>query len=262
MRKFLAIIMAVAMMATLVCVVSAVDDSKVIVKYTFDNGAESGLEEVGEGLTYADGAVTFGGGAYLKTGLDLSGVEALSVAFRVKPTGSTSWPFEITSEESHAYKTEHYLGVLLNTGIVAERYGFKEEVEGRPDRPGNIVVGDVGTDYLDVVIVYPNDGTTIVYINGEEAGKYEGTDSEAFDLSIANCVGETPELHIGWAAWNEASDGMVLDELVVYNTALTADEVATALSATGKAPQTGFATIALAIAAIGSGAYIVSKKNH
>ena len=123
-----------------------------------------------------------------------------------------------------------------------------------------------------------------VYLNGELAGTAEIT-ADGFDL--ATILGESPTLQIGKCNWDSGyyANGLVIDEIVVYKEALSADEVAGAFDVKGapsagdnagdtteggntneetggKAPQTGFATIALAVAAIGSGAYIVSKKRH
>ena len=97
-------------------------------------------------------------------------------------------------------------------------------------------------------IVWGADHGTVVSVNGEEKGTFAQPDG--YDLTIANCIGENPVVQIGKANWGEYSDGLVIDEVTIAAT-----------YASETASQTGFATIALAIAAIGSGAYIVSKKH-
>ncbi len=73
-----------------------------------------------------------------------------------------------------------------------------------------------------------------------------------------------------WGMWSF----MTVANLNVYTSALTADQVKTvATNGIGTlndapatpptpAPATGFATVAIALAAVGSGAYVVSKKRH
>ena len=250
MRKFLALVMVAAMMATFASVAFAEDT--VVATYTFDEGkADAGLTENGENFTYADGTVTLGAESYFTSDVDLKGAESVTVTMKVKPTGSTAWPIEITSEESHAYPTEHYLGVLLNADLTAERYANPAEKNARP---GNVVVSGIGTDMVEIQIVWGADNGTVVYVNGEEKGTFAQPDG--YDLTIANCIGENPVVQIGKANWGEYSDGLVIDEVTIAAT-YAADGAEDGETAS----QTGFATIALAIAAIGSGAYIVSKKH-
>ncbi len=254
MKKILALIMAVAMIATFATVIMAADEEKVVAKYTFDNGKDEGLEQVGENATFADGTVTLGADTYFKAPINLKGATSVTVSLKVKPTGKTAWPFEITSVEKHTYPKEHYLGALLNADLTVERYANPEEKNARP---GNVFISGIGTEMVEIVIVYGADGSTKVSVNGEEKGTF--TQPDGYDLSIANCVGENPVLSIGHANWGEFSDGLVVDEVVVSATfASTSDEP----SKEPSAPPTGFATIALAVAAIASGAYVVSKKNH
>ena len=84
MRKFLALIMAVAMIATLASVVFAADTKTVSVTYTFDeNKADAGLTEHGT-VTYADGKATFGADGWLESDIDLKGATSLKVTAVVK----------------------------------------------------------------------------------------------------------------------------------------------------------------------------------
>ncbi len=283
MKKFLALIMVVAMVASFASVVTAADDSNVVARFTFTNGKDEGLTENGSNFTYANGAVTLGAESYLTADASaLKGLTAMTIAMKVKgpatDTKKAAWVYEISSEEKHAYPTEHYLGMYYdnkdNPGkFSAQRYS---NPNGRPTDANKM---DYNPDvFMSIVVVYPDDGSIIVYADGKEVANVP--QSENFDLSLAGCIGENPHFQIGKANWDngEYAEGVTLSELVVYNTALTAEEAAAvtyaddpttpaqggsgAGGAGGGAPATGFATVAIAIAAVGSGAYVVSKKRH
>ena len=255
MKKILALVMVVAMLACFASLTSAAAPADQIAWYGFD-GNDAGLTVNGENVTYADGVATLGDATYFTSDVALAGVEELTVAFRVMTTDTdANWPFEITSEESHSWPNEHYIGVLLNSGFTVERYN--NAGARATAATGTIVTGE----WMDMVCVFPADGSIIVYINGEEIVNIPQT--EGYDLAIANCIGETPVLDIGQANWGEYSAGTSFDTFAVYSRALSADEVATALeqAEAAEAPQTGFATAALAVVAVLSGAYIVTKKH-
>lgn len=254
MKKILALVMVVAMLACFASVTSAAAPAGQIAWYGFD-GNDAGLTANGE-VTYADGVATLGADGWFLSDVDLKGAEELTVAYKVlvSEPEHANWAFEITSEESHSWPNEHYLGVLLNTGFTVERYN------NAGARPANATGTIVAGEWFEMVCVYPADGSIIVYVDGVEVANVPQT--EGYDLAIANCIGETPALQIGKANWGEYSNGASFDTLAVYNRALTADEVATALEApAADAPQTGFATVALAVVAVLSGAYIVTKKH-
>ncbi|MCD8055667.1 MAG: hypothetical protein LUE25_02975 [Clostridiales bacterium] len=61
----------------------------------------------------------------------LDGVTEATISFdaQIADTSAASWAFDITSEESHSWPSEHYLGGLLNAGVTAERYN---NTDGRP----------------------------------------------------------------------------------------------------------------------------------
>ncbi len=259
MKKILALVMVVAMLACFATVANAAAPEGQIAYYTFDAADEAGLTVNGDNATYADGAVTLGDATYLTADIDLSGVTAMTVALKVKITDTdANWGFEITSEEAHSWPAEHYIGCLLNGSAVIERYN---NTDGRPNSASATIAVD---EWVELVVVLPEDGSIVLYADGAEVANVPQT--EGFDLAIANCIGETPVFQIGKANWGEGeyAAGTSIDTFAVYNTALSADEVATALEAPAadeEAAQTGFATVALAIVAIGSGAYIVSKKH-
>lgn len=184
-----------------------------LASYTFDEGkADAGLTENGENFTYADGTVTLGAESYFTADVDLSFVDAISVTMRVKPTGRTAWPIEITSESTHIYPWEHYLGVFLNFNLTAERYANPAD---KGQRPGEVIVDDIGTDMVEIKVVWGVDNGTVVYVNGEEKGTF--AQPAGYDLSIVNCIGGSPTVQIGKGNWNsgEYSDGLVIDSMSI-----------------------------------------------
>lgn len=139
-----------------------------------------------------------------------------------------------------------------------------------------------------LVTIVINEGVGSLYYNGTLVGTTADGKTLPDPTSADGCA-----VYIGCNAWDKPADG-TYDNLSVYNRALSAEEVAALAAAggdptatgdapaqtgtpaptdtpaqtdtpadTGKptAPSTGFATIALAIVAIGSGAYVVSKKH-
>ena len=169
--------------------------------------------------------------------------------------GIQTWPKEI------------YIGCLLKNNVTVERYNNVEQAA----RPAAGSAPIPQNEWIDVAAVYDTD-KTLIYVNGELVAETPNT--EGYDLSLPSILGNNSTFYIGYATWEsgEYFNGS-LDEYIVYDYALTADQVA-ALAAEGVpagdagdgddsgggAPQTGFATVALAVAAIASGAYIVSKK--
>lgn len=285
MKKVLALIMVAAMIACFAVVTSAAAPSDYIAYFSFDD-AEAGLaggqakaEIIGEGAQFADGAITLKDNAtYLKVTKNdgtplLTGVETLTVAFKAYVEGAPCWPFYVIPDtlpsgtEFQTWPQEIYIGCLLNTNANFERYNNVEQ-NARP-AAGSAPIAQ--SEWVHVAGVYDTD-KTLIYVNGELVSETPNT--EGYDQSLPAILGQNSTFYIGYATWGsgEYFNGS-LDEYIVYDYALTADQVA-ALAAEGVpagdagdgddsgggAPQTGFATVALAVAAIASGAYIVSKK--
>lgn len=285
MKKVLALIMVAAMIACFAVVTSAAAPSDYIAYFSFDD-AESGLaggqakaELIGEGAKFENGAITLDDNAtYLKVTKNdgtplLTGVETLTVAFKAYVEGAPCWPFYVIPDtlpsgtEFQTWPQEIYIGCLLNTNANFERYNNVEQ-NARP-AAGSAPIAQ--SEWVHVAGVYDTD-KTLIYVNGELVSETPNT--EGYDQSLPAILGQNSTFYIGYATWGsgEYFNGS-LDEYIVYDYALTADQVA-ALAAEGVpagdagdgddsgggAPQTGFATVALAVAAIASGAYIVSKK--
>ncbi len=260
MKKILVLVMTATMLLALASVAFAAAPEGQIAWYDFTEG-EEGLTLTGEDATYADGAVTLGVDTWITADVNFTGATAITVAMKVKSDMNTDWAWDISSDEAHDWNNgEHYLGCLLNgSGIVLERYS------NAGGRPATVPAIPLAADtWVELVVVYNADGSTVAYVNGEKAG--EVAQSEGFDLSVANCIGEAPRFQIGKSNWPDAvNGGLTVDTLAVYNKALTANEVATAFEKSEApvvvAPQTGVATVALAVVAMLSGAYIVTKKH-
>ncbi|HPU18045.1 MAG TPA: LamG domain-containing protein [Bacillota bacterium] len=288
MKKVLALIMVAAMIACFAVVTSAAAPSDYIAYFSFDD-AESGLaggqakaELIGSGAQFADGAITLKDGAtYLKvTKKDgtplLTGVQTLTIAFKAYVEGAPTWPFYVIPDtlpsgtEFQTWPKEIYIGCLLNNNVTVERYNNVEQAA----RPAAGSAPIPQNEWIDVAAVYDTD-KTLIYVNGELVAETPNT--EGYDLSLPSILGNNSTFYIGYATWASGEYYVgSLDEFVVYDYALTADQIA-ALATDGvpggdagdtgdtgdnggTAPQTGFATVALAVAAVASGAYIVSKK--
>jgi len=290
MKKVLALIMVAAMIACFAVVTSAAAPSDYIAYFSFDD-AESGLtgggakaEIIGEGAKFENGAITLDDNAtYLKvTKADgkplLTGVETLTIAFKAYcyDLSAPSWPYYAIPDtlpsgtEQQQWPREIYIGMLLkNDAALAERYNNADKAA----RPSAGSAPIPANEWIHVAVVYDVD-KTLIYINGELLNETPNT--EGYDQSLPAILGQNSKYYIGLATWDagEYFKGS-LDDYVVYDYALTAEQIA-ALAADGVpagdnggdigdnggggAPQTGFATVALAVAAVASGAYIVSKK--
>ena len=154
MKKIIAIIMAVAMIACFASVASAADASKVLAHYTFDeNKADSGLTAEGN-VTYADGAAKFGGeSSWLKSDASLGGLNAITIAVRAKGLtnigGGGQWIYDITSQETHN-GGEYYFGLFYENGkLNAEAYA------GSRPSPSNVSVEvEDGDKAVEIVVTY------------------------------------------------------------------------------------------------------------
>lgn len=325
MKKFLALIMVVAMVVSLSSVVFAKYDEKgAIAHYTFDgNAADKGLTVKGDNMKFADGKAEFGEKSWLESDVNLNGLTEITVAVKLKvPTDFTRdpaypdkvasrWIFEITSQAQHFYHAnekghegegEHYLAAYFNgqsDWIDAQAHGGADEGKGYNGRPGHanaelakLIENFNKDEYLDMVVVYTANSHLKLYVNGTLALDDEvKTDNVKDSYALTDIIGSNPTLKLGKANWDdgEYANTLSIDDVVIYNYALNDEEVKDAFTVEkivapsaddptpdtgstgtgtggqggqGGAPATGFATVAIALVAVGSGAYIVSKKRH
>ena len=261
MRKFLALIMVVAMVATFASVVSAKDP--VTVTYTFD-GNDAGLTAHGDNITYnEDGTVTLGAESWFESDLDLANAESISITAKVVNTNAADavWIFEVSSETAHNWPSEHYFAAFYDHNVeTVTVQAFNDDDGSRTEQPQITVSSE---ELTEIRVDYSTNVLT-TYLNGEKVA--DTTIADYCDIAHTITTGDrkAPVLQIGKANWGsgEYSNGLTIDELTITVTYGEGTTDAPATGDTEKAPSTGFATIALAIAAIGSGAYVVSKKQH
>lgn len=159
---------------------------------------------------------------------------------------------------------------------------------------GSWIDGSLGEDYAKdgtfatVTVTFDlKNNVAYMYLDGELVKTSEESDWEKKAVLTADLIKSFKYGAVGipvggdWGMWGF----FTVKDLTVYADTLTAEQVKT-LATSGwqavasgatppategnkpsegdkpTAPQTGFATVALAVAAIGSGAYIVSKKRH
>ncbi|MCD7831442.1 MAG: leucine-rich repeat protein, partial [Firmicutes bacterium] len=183
------------------------------------SGGGATATAVGDGMTYDDGeSVTMTDGeSYFTVAKDdgtalLEGLTEVTISFDANTTGDLSWAFEVTSETEHFAGTDHYIGCLISGGNVqVERYN---NTEGRPDAASGSTINDTWVHYD---CVFYADGCTAVYVDGELVSIV--AQSDGFDLSLANCIGEDSKFYVGYAVWGEYFSGS-LKNLVVYSTAI------------------------------------------
>lgn len=233
MKKIFSLVMAVMLVASCFIITTSADEdysSNIIANITFGSadelsGGGATATPVGDGMTYADGAVTMNDGAsYFTVAKDdgsslFAGVTEATISFDaiISDTSKTSWAFDITSQTTHS-SGEDYIGCLLNTTVAAER--FAVTLQGA--RAGSAVATVETTSWHHYDVVYTDDGSTYVYVDNEMVASFVAGvnyDTDTYDLSFENCIGTESVMYVGLALWGsgEYYYGSFKD-LVVYNT--------------------------------------------
>ncbi len=155
--------------------------------------------------------VTKGDGSSL-----LTGREELTISFGAKPESDLSnWMFYAApNRETQKLNYETYLGAFENGGsITAERY--KNQGQRSQAAEGKLDV----SDWSHIALTYTK-GETILYINGEEAGRV------ASQVPLSDIFGQEGILWIGKANWGsgEYYRGW-LDDFRILGTALSPEEI-------------------------------------
>ncbi|MCD8314261.1 MAG: hypothetical protein LUD44_01260 [Firmicutes bacterium] len=237
MKKIISLVMTVALVVCCFAITTSADEdysANIIANITFGSadelsGGGATATPVGDGMTYADGAVTMNDGAsYFTVAKDdgtslFAGVTEATISFDaiISDTTKTSWAFDITSQTTHS-SGEDYIGCLLNTTVAAER--FAVTLQGA--RAGSAVATVETTSWHHYDVVYTADGSTYVYVDSElvasfVAGVNYSTDT--YDLSFENCIGTESTMYVGLALWGSGEYYYgSFKNLVVYNTDILA----------------------------------------
>ncbi len=266
MKKILALVMVVAMMAALAVTTSAaeVPEEGLIAHFTFDD-LDAGLKGAGAVATpvtivadaepeivvttddaHEGGAVDLGasGQNFLNVTKEdgtplLSGLEGFTVSYWSKNNAGTGWNFfavpgdiaDLGAMGAQTYLSERYIGILEGASDVAvERYNCTGA--------RTYTTGAVTHDYADawkLITVSVGPDSVELYINGEWWG---GMESGLLDMypnhELASILGDDSKLFIGFANWEsgEYSTSLV-DDYVIYDHAMTEAEVVDLATAMG-----------------------------
>ncbi len=153
----------------------------------------------------------------------LLGLDEFTVTMYIKSTKG-SWPFFASNKtDAPGLNTEDYIALFQNPvdTINFERYhnGRNKDTSSASDK------AKITPDVWNAVALVVDKGKTYLYVNG-----YKVAETDKEDASIADMFDETGKsyIYLGYAPWGngEGYTGMV-DEVKIYNVALTADEVKT-----------------------------------
>ncbi|WP_180272727.1 family 43 glycosylhydrolase [Konateibacter massiliensis] len=155
----------------------------------------------------------------------LTGKNDITISYYSKSEKSgANWSiFAAPNTNAQTYKSEHYLGILDNASAVqVERYN------NSGSRPSVITQSTLSGSWKYVTVVVEESSTTL-YINGV----LQETLGSSYKLS--DILGSSSVLQIGKGNWGsgEYYNGYI-DELTIYDHALTGEEVAEAFDTTGE----------------------------
>ena len=212
-------------------------EDHIIAKFSFDDEetgfSGGGAKAVNHGAVLKDEAVD-GKSAYLDGSDDyidvvkaddsslLTGKEEITITYYSKPSrDEKAWSvFLAPNANKQTYNSEHYVGVLDRTGAIRmERYN------NAGARPGNEIINEsVQKGKWRHVAIVIEEGKSTVYINGTPA-------SSDSDYKLSDILGNSSVFQIGKGNWDsgEYFQGFI-DEVTVYDCALTADEVKAGIS--------------------------------
>ena len=142
----------------------------------------------------------------------LTGLDEITVSFKVKPTATTaSWLlFAAPNDSAQTYQKENYLGIRTQNEIVhTERYNNNGSRSAE-------IAGAVRQNEWNDVIISLEQGATTVYVNGVLADKQSST------VSLSDMLGKSSVAYIGKANWGsgEYATGYI-DDFVITKGALT-----------------------------------------
>lgn len=265
MKKILTLIMAVVMIATLSTAIFAVDK--------VDSITNGSLTVVGFNSDRTNA-------------IELKSGDSYTFKFHNKSTGTNNWDnyvFFVTSEVGDAYKGLEQELIIIR----ADNYGWGgtfgnfKSMDGKTgDQPVEFEKVTFNFDEwkaamaagLDVEVVFTRNGNTITYEAkmGEYTMKLTAKSTKELPESMyVFLTGEKVELtninatkNVADAPTTDAptTDTPTTDAPTTGDTPTTGGQGGQQGGTGGNAPATGFATAAIAVVAISSGAYIVYKK--
>ncbi|WP_198424663.1 LamG-like jellyroll fold domain-containing protein [Microbacterium sp. CFBP 13617] len=219
-------------------------DDALIADFTFDSGTTSfagaGATATTQGTArlvpgVSGNAAQLGSGFWLNVAKTngsplLAGLDDVTISYDSKPaaSGNTGWSvFAARSAATQTYAQEHYLGFLdRTTGVTVERY----DNAGSRNSSGNLVSTAATTEWKHVDLVISG-ATARLFVDK----KLVSTNSTGPTLSrILGSTGGV--LQVGRANWGggEYFSGL-LDNLRIYNRALTPSELGLATAASDPA---------------------------
>lgn len=173
----------------------------------------------------------------------LTGATAITVSYwSNNDAASTKWMFFATPNDENGAPTEmvypsvqEYVGIFEAATIHSEFFHLSVSNERTysdetPVNPAN--------EWKLITVVFNSemgaaDGSINVYVNGEWEGGSGAVTHE--NHSIADLLGESHSVFLGMATWgdNDEFAGGLMDDLYIYNRALSADEVKQLATAQG-----------------------------
>ncbi len=275
MRKFISLVMVIAMIAALAITTSAAElpTEGLIAQFTFDD-TDAGMKGAGAIATpvtivadaepeivittddaHSGGAVDLGasGQNFLSVTKEdgtplLSGLDSFTVSYWSKNAAATGWNFfavpgdiaDLNAMGQQTYLSERYIGILETaTDIAAERYnctGARTVTTATQTFEGP-------NDWKLVTLSVSPDAFEL-YVNGEWLGIYDGGLNDLYpNHGVQDILGEDSKLFIGFGNWNAGEySSSIVDDYVIYDHYMTEAEVielATAMGVEGlEAPST------------------------
>ncbi len=267
MKKIVALVMALAMIAGLAVAVFAEDDvtapaDGLVAHLTFDDAASLSTADVvakpsdvngdveatiTDDAKIGSGAYQFGNQTFLSlTKADgsslLTGANSITVSYWAKHSASgTQWTFFATANDENgkpmapAGGAEKYVGILENSGIHTELYNCALTGGARTYHP-DAMSALIANEWHHVVLVIDTDNAdpeqrmVKVYADGWTPDNSGVITHEGH--TVADILGEDHSVLLGYAPWaaGEFADG-VIDDLYIYNRALSEEEVGQLMAA-------------------------------
>lgn len=186
------------------------DDNDLSSSSPYGRAEAVGTVDYENGSLHLDGT----GSGYVKLtdangGSLLTSHDEISIAFSVKPAAADTswWFFAAPNDNPQTFENEHYIGLLGQSSITAERYNGGT-------RPSSASAAYAVNEWNDVIVSYGKDSTS-VYINGVKASE------QPSGFALEDILGSESVAYIGLANWGsgEYANGYI-DDFTIYNFAV------------------------------------------